>query len=334
MLERSGLWFDNFGLRCGASKFTSVLETVKKVIRNKGTILPNPQDTVLDVLYGRWRSQTLYAGVNLGIFESIGHAPIHAADVARKLGLDSALSYRLLRALGSLGLLREHEGQCFVITEAGELLQSEHPQSMRDMILLREGPEHTSIWKHLSAIVRDGKQNGFVREYGATAFEHATHRPPYGNCFDDGMSSYSRLQTAWTIEALRSCDFTSNTHLCDVGGGQGHLLCQLLVQNPHLVGTVLERSSVIEDSQTLWAERLHVRDRCRYVAGEMFVSVPAADTYIMKMILHDWSDDECVQILKNLHLHGRTACRVFIVEHNILQVSRRLFVRSNPGQGR
>jgi len=119
-----------FGLRCGASKFTSVLETVKKVIRNKGTILPNPQDTVLDLLYGRWRSQTLYAGVNLGIFESIGHAPIHAADVARKLGLDSALSYRLLRALGSLGLLREHEGQCFVITEAGELLQSEHPQSM------------------------------------------------------------------------------------------------------------------------------------------------------------------------------------------------------------
>ena len=192
-----------FGLRCGASKFTSVLETVKKVIRNKGTILPNPQDTVLDLLYGRGRSQTLYAGVNLGIFESIGHAPIHAADVARKLGLDSALSYRLLRALGSLGLLREHEGQCFVITEAGELLQSEHPQSMRDMILLREGPQHTSIWKHLSAIVRDGKQNGFVREYGATAFEHATHRPPYGNCFDDGMSSYSRLQTAWTIGQSR-----------------------------------------------------------------------------------------------------------------------------------
>src|SRR6202521_3065449 len=64
-----------FGLRCGASKFTSVLETVKKVIRNKGTILPNPQDTVLDLLYGRWRSKTLSAGVNLGIFESIGHAP-------------------------------------------------------------------------------------------------------------------------------------------------------------------------------------------------------------------------------------------------------------------
>ena len=64
------------------------------------------------------------------------------------------------------------------------------------------------------------------------------------------------------------------------------------------MGTVPERSSVIEDSQTLWAERLHVRDRCRHVAGDMFVSVPAADTYIMKMILHDWSDDEWMSMSK------------------------------------
>ncbi len=32
----------------------------------------------------------------------------------------------------------------------------------------------------------------------------------------------------------------------------------------------------------------------------MFASVPEADAYTMKMILHDWNDDECVQILKNL----------------------------------
>ena len=271
----------------------------------------------MDLLYARWRTQTLYAGVKLGIFECIEHAPVHAVEVARTLGLDSALSYRLLRALGSLGLLCEHEGQRFAITETGELLQCAHPQSMRDIILLREGPEHTAVWKHLPAIVRDGKQNGFVREYGATAFEYATHEPAYGEAFNNGMSSHSRLQTAWTIEALRGCDFTSITHLCDVGGGQGHLLCQLLARNPHLVGTVLERSSVIEDSQTLWAERLHIRDRCSYVAGDMFVSAPAADAYIMKMVLHDWSDDECIRILRNLHVHGGTTCRVFIVEYVI-----------------
>ena len=279
--------------------------------------MPNPQQKVLDLLYGRWRSQTLYAGVKLGIFECIQHEPLQAEEIARRLDLDPALSYRLLSALGSLGLLQEKEGKLFAITEAGELLRGEHPQSFRDVILLREGPEHTAVWKHLPAIVRDGRQDGFVREYGATAFEYAAHEPTYGKAFDDGMSSHSRLQTAWTIEALQACDLASIKHLCDVGGGQGHLLCHLLLQYPHLVGTVMERSSVMENAKTLWADRLRVRNRCTYSVGDMFVDVPAADAYIMKMILHDWSDDECVQILKNLHRCGDPAARVFIVEHII-----------------
>lgn len=279
--------------------------------------MPNAEQKVLNLLYGRWRSQTLYAGVKLGVFECIEDVPLCAAEIARKLDLDPVLSYRLLSALGSLGLLREHEGQRFEITEAGELLRGGHPQSFRDIILLREGPEHTAVWKHLPAIVRDGKQDGFIREYGTTAFEYAEREPVYSKAFNDGMSSHSGLQTAWTIEALRNCDFASITRLCDIGGGQGHLLCHLLVQYPHLVGTVLERSGVIDSAQALWADRLHVRNRCTYTVGDMFVDVPAADAYIMKMILHDWNDDECIQILKNLHRCGDPAARLFIVEHII-----------------
>ena len=95
-----------------------------------GDNLPNAQQQVLDLLYGRWRSQTLYAGVKLGIFECVQRTPLHAAEIARRLDLDSALSCRLLSALGSLGLLQEHEGQLFAVTEAGELLRSQNPGSL------------------------------------------------------------------------------------------------------------------------------------------------------------------------------------------------------------
>ena len=287
--------------------------------------MPNPQDTVFDLLYGRWRSQTLYAGVKLGIFEVIGSEPLRSDEVARELNLDSALLYRLLRALGSLGLLDENPERYFSVTEAGELLQINHPQSLRDLILLREGPEHTAVWKHLPGIVRDGIQNGFVREFGRTAFDYALHEPSYAAAFDAGMSSHSRLQTAWVLEALRSYDFAPITHLCDVGGGQGHLLCHVLVQHPHLMGTVLERPSVIERTPALWAEILDVGDRCRYVAGDMFVDVPLADAYLLKMILHDWNDDECVQILSNMNHRGPPAGRVFIIEHVISPLDTRHF---------
>ena len=188
---------------------------------------------------------------------------------------------------------------------------------MRDVVLLREGPEHTAVWKHLPDIVRDGVQNGFVREFGRTAFEHASFSPTYGEAFDAGMSSHSRLQSAWTLEALKGCDLSTIKYICDVGGGQGHLLCQLLIHYPHLVGSVLERTSVLKDDKALWSKRLHLEDRCTYAEGDMFVDVPASDAFVVKMILHDWNDDECVQILWNMNRRASPAGRAFIVEHVI-----------------
>ena len=277
----------------------------------------NPQQTLLELFYGRWRSQTLYAGVKLGIFEVVEQQGRTAEQIARQLDLDPALTFRLLRALCALKVLAAHDTGAFSVTPAGELLRGGHPQSMRDAFLLREGPEHTAVWKHLPAIVRDGKQTGFTREYGTTAFDYATCVPSYGDAFNAGMSSQSNLQTTWTLEALRDCDFTSIAHLCDVGGGRGHLLCHLLAAHHHLRGTVLERSSVIGDEQASMAQRLQVSDRCAFVAGDMFEDVPAADAYTLKMILHDWDDDECVRILGNLRRRAAPPGRVFIIEHVI-----------------
>jgi len=182
--------------------------------------MSNPPDIILDLLYARWRAQTLYAGVKLNIFEVIRSEPIYFGEIARELGLDPSLLYRLLRALCSLGLLNEQRPEWFSITAVGEFLQNDHPQSLRDLVLLREGPEHTAVWKHLPEIVRDGRQNGFEREFGYSAFDYAAHEPNYAMTFDAGMTSHSRLQTSWVLEALRDYDFSPIAHLCDVGGGQ------------------------------------------------------------------------------------------------------------------
>jgi len=77
-----------------------------------------------------------------------------------------------MRALASLGLLVEDESHGFAISE-GELLRSEHPQSLRHRVLIADGPEHYAIWKHLPGIIKDGKQDGFIREFGSRAFEYA-----------------------------------------------------------------------------------------------------------------------------------------------------------------
>jgi predicted transcriptional regulator len=272
-------------------------------------------EKTLDLIIGRWRSQILYAGVELGVFEHLSSNPKNASDISRALDLDYNLAYRLLRALSSLGLLRESVNRDFTITQKGEFLRKDNPKTLRGIALLEEGPEHYALWKHLRAMIKDGKQNAFPREYGQKLFEYTETNPAYRQVFNQAMSSYSSIQTTWVTEALDGFDFSNVNTVCDVGGGQGHLLCSLLVKFPHLKGTVIELDSVIKNNDLLWAEKMGVKDRCSYVGGNMFNGVPAADAYIMKMILHDWSDDECIKILSNIHNAAPENGTVLIAEH-------------------
>ncbi|NEQ36890.1 MAG: hydroxyneurosporene methyltransferase [Okeania sp. SIO3I5] len=275
------------------------------------------QGKIMDLIFGRWRSQTLYAGVKLGIFDSLQNNSKKATVIAEDLGLDPKLTYRLLRALGSLELLDESTDQTFSLTEAGQFLRTDHPESLRGITLLEEGPHHYALWKHLPAMVQDGKQNAFVREFGCSAFEYAAQDTTYAEVFDGAMSSFSMIQSAWVLDALQAYDFSQIAHICDVGGGHGHLLCSFLAKYPHLRGTVLERESAIADYTKLWATKLGVGERCQYLAGDMFKAVPSADAYIMKMILHDWNNEECVQILDYQRKAATSGSRVFIAEHII-----------------
>ena len=287
------------------------------VQRERTRDVSDPQGKVLDLVFGRWRSQILYAGVKLGIFDALHSGLKTATAIAHELELDSALAYRLLRALGSLELVREGKDRTFSLTEAGDLLRSDHPHTLRGVTLLEEGCEHYALWKHLPAMVHDGKQNAFVREFGRMAFDHAVHDEGYAQVFDDAMSSYSQTQAEWVLDALGTYDFSKISHLCDMGGGHGYMLCRMLAKYPHLEGTVLERAEVIADSSRYWAGKLGLGTRCQYVAGDMFKAAPTADAYMMKLILHDWNDEECIQILENQRDAATSGARVFIIEHVI-----------------
>jgi hypothetical protein len=274
--------------------------------------------SVIDLIFARWRSQTLYAGVELGVFEVVGDQPKHAVEIADQLAIDRDLGYRLLRALGSLGLLEATSDRRFLLTPAGEFLKEDHPESLRGVARLEVSPTLTGLWTHLPDLVRDGEQNAFPREFGHSgSVEHRENNPEYDEVFNDAMTSYSKMQSAWTRDMLEEDIFPDASHVCDVGGGHGHLLCSLLQDNPHLEGTVLELPHVVENDEGLLAPKMGVEDRCTYVAGDMFEAVPEADVYLLKYILHDYNDEECTQILSTIRKAAPSDARLFIIEHII-----------------
>lgn len=266
------------------------------------------RSNVAELIVGTWKSHILYAGVKLGIFEALEYGQKEAMEIANQLSLDATRGYRLLRALASIGLLEERKERVFLLTPEGRYLLKDHLESLAAVALLEEGPEHYAHWKHLPSMICDGRQNAFVREFGRTAFEHADQNASYGAVFNQAMDSYSAVQTKAALEALEDFDFRPVRTICDIGGGQGHLICGFLARHPHLTGLVLERPSVIQTPGRLWANRLGLGDRCSYVAGNMFEAIPSADVYLMKLIIHDWDDNESVEILSAARSHTGAFC--------------------------
>jgi predicted transcriptional regulator len=281
--------------------------------------MKTPAEEVTDTIFlSKWSSQTLCAGAELGVFDFLSKDSARtASDVAAEINLDPKLLYRLLRALASLGFLNETANGHFNLTDRGVVLRSDEPGSLRYMAMLEGGKEHWAIWKYVPAMVRDGRQNGFLREYGELAFDHARANPDgYGAVFGKAMSGFSAVQSGWALEALRDYDFSPVATWCDVGGGHGHLMCSFLTAYLHLSGTVLDLPEVVAEKDQLWAMKLGLEDRCRYVAADMFKEVPTnADVYSLKMILHDWNDSECMQILGTIRRRAKPNGRVFIIEH-------------------
>jgi predicted transcriptional regulator len=167
-------------------------------------------DKVVDIIFGRWKSQILYTCAKLGIFDYLTTNPKEIGQIAKDLNLDEKMTYRILRAMASLGFLNEEkDSRRFSITPLGELLRKDNPQTLQGVLLLEEGPEHYQIWKHLPKMIKSGQQNAFLSEYGNKIFEYIDKNAEYSKVFNDAMSSYSAMHTAMVLEALNEYDFSN-----------------------------------------------------------------------------------------------------------------------------
>jgi predicted O-methyltransferase YrrM len=99
----------------------------------------------------------------------------------------------------------------------------------------------------------------------------------------------------------------------DVGGATGSLLHLLQEANPTLRGIVFDRPNVVDHAVALTA-RKGLTQLTEVVGGDFFESVPPADLYLLKFILHDWDDQRAIKILQRCREAMTSGGRVAIVE--------------------
>ena len=130
------------------------------------------------------------------------------------------------------------------------------------------------------------------------------------------MSSLSRTENPAIAAAYK---FSGLRTLVDVGGGHGSLLATILKSNRKLKGVLFDQPSVIagaKKDQHLTAKG--IAERCRLESGSFFDAVPkGGDAYIMKYVLHDWNDGQCVKILANCRAAMNEKGKVLVVDNVI-----------------
>jgi len=271
---------------------------------------PPPHAVLLQMILGKWVSSAISAAAHFGIADHLESGPKSPKELAALTGTQERPLYRLLRANASVGVFTELEDGRFGQTPLSEPLRTNAKPCVRHMAMMLTDDWHIRCWEQLPWCVETGKPASYKLN-GMPMFDWMGQHPEKTGNFNQAMTDVSQGDSAAIVQ---SYDFSRFEHIVDVAGGHGALLAAILDQVPKLRGTLVEMPHVIEGAKKAGILDRFV-NRCTLEAGSIFESVPAgADAYIMKFIIHDWYDPECVKILSQCRKGIRPGGRLLVVD--------------------
>lgn len=264
----------------------------------------------MQMLFGLTISRAIGVAAELSIADRVKNEPLSAEELAALSGVHAPSLYRVLRACASVGVFTEDEDRRFGLTPLAEPLLSDAPGSLRAFAVMFTTDWQYQTWAELPYSVQTGKP-AFDKVFGMPMFEYFWSNPKAGREFNEAMTSNSAFASHAVVSGY---DFSAASKVVDVGGGHGLLLASILEKYPHLHGVLLEVPEIAAAAHEL-LDTYGVSDRCATAGGNFFESVPAGgDVYILKHILHDWSDEQCIDILSNCRKAMAAGGRVLAVE--------------------
>ncbi len=264
---------------------------------------------VFETTFGFVEAKAVYLAAEFSFADLLADRPLDPDTLARAARTDADATARLLRLLEGLGYFREDREGRWRNTAMSELLRSDRADSVREWVRFLCGPWHGEIWNHAAHSLRTGR-SASVEAHGVEYFDWLTANPDAQATFDDAMEQSSQLAGPSLVSGY---DFSGVRRICDVGGGTGALLSTVLAANPSADGVLFDLPEVVERAAPV-LEAAGVQRRVESVGGSFFDAVPAGcDVYLLKAILHDWADPECVTILSRIRAASPGA-RVLVVD--------------------
>lgn len=238
---------------------------------------------------------------------------------------------RLLRAAESVGYFREDDAQPLSRwhnTRLSAVLVASHPLSVSHLVRhWKEDAE--SAWSHLyEAMILDRDVYRDTHD-GQTLWQVLAADPSQEAQFQGAMRNQDAL---YSVAVASDYDWSKYRRIVDFGGGTGAQLAQILLHHPQITsGVLFDQPQVIEHaSSKVWTvsgdhSKYLLRDKVHFIAGDFFdasslPSIQQHDAILLRTVLHDWSQQDALHILRTLRaVIGDTPDVVVVLADLVLQ---------------
>jgi hypothetical protein len=275
-----------------------------------GAIAKQAAQEVQDLISARWVADMIGVAAELQLADFINTGAKTAEEIAKTKRLHVTSLYRLLRALASYGIFAEQEDGTFTQTPRSDALRKDVPHSAWSIAQLTTRPWSVRAWMELGHSIHVGTP-AFDRVHGMQLFEYFNKHPNEVELFAAAMRSFSVATGAALAETY---DFSGIRTLADIGGSQGFVLSLVLPKYPDMRGILFDLPAVVEGAPSL-IKSYGLESRIDVKSGNFFESIPSgADAYLLKHTLHNWSDEDCLHILKNIYAVAEPGTKLLIVD--------------------
>ncbi len=265
---------------------------------------------VLEHAHAFAKAHILSTMAELGVADHLADGPRSADELAATMGCQPEALHRLLRAAAVFDAVRLDRAGRFHATRFTGVLRADHPSAAADWCRYIGSASQQAAWLDLTESVRTGASS-FRRVHDMSMFDWFDAHPEEAQHFSAGLGGLTRAEAPAIVTAY---PFPKSGVVCDVGGGQGVLLAEILKARPQLRGVLVDSAPVLEQARS-YLQSQGLEHRVDLVQGDLLGRIDAeADIYLLKWILHDWDDATCRQIVRTITATMPAGARLVAIE--------------------
>ncbi|MCJ1261206.1 hypothetical protein MMC22_001070 [Lobaria immixta] len=277
-------------------------------LRDLAMAIETPADSMQRIMFLHLQIAVVRVGVDIKLFNLLYESddPLSLDQLTKITGADPTLLARLLRFLGSFGIIKEMGKNSFAATNVTQALAKAGYQAGIRHYFDTVGPQYQKLPEFLAATKYQNPTNNtntvFQQAWNTDvpAFIWLQQHPEKFDYFNQFMAIRRHGMPIWLsvypIDKETKGWNPENPVFVDVGGGIGHQCLALRNKYPQLPGRVILQDLPRATEKALPMQNVEV------LGHDFFQPQPIKDSkfYYLRNVLHDYPDDKCRAILKNL----------------------------------